>query len=492
MLHQHYHNLQMNWIVLGSIIYVSAVIGVCLHIIYDTRSTAKALAYVLFAVFVPFFGIAIYYTVGLNYRKKRLYSKKITNDKKVLAEVRERITVESEKAWNTREPEVQKHKKLALYLLNDGLSPLAGNNEVELLLNGENKFPEVLEALRNAKRHIHIEYYIFEDGEIGEQIKNILLQKVQEGVKVRFIYDDFGSRSIRKSYVPELIRGGVEAFPFYKITFILFANRINYRNHRKIIVIDGCTGFVGGINVSDRYVNSETHPKQLYWRDTHVKIAGPGVYYLQYLFICDWSFCSGKHLKPQPDFFCHQPTKGKAIVQIAASGPDSEVPTLMFSLAQTISLAEKELLITTPYFIPGDSILDALHVAALSGVKVKLLVPGKSDSAFVNLAARSYYGELLKSGVEIYLYKKGFVHAKTVVSDGQLSIIGTANMDHRSFELNFEVNSMIYDDKTSKKLREAFYNDLENAKQINPITWRRRKWYKQMPEKLARLVSPLL
>jgi cardiolipin synthase len=482
----------MSWIILAIIFYVLIVIVVCLHIIYDTRSTAKALAYVLFALFVPVIGIAIYYSVGLNYRKKKLYSKKITNDNKILAEVRERITVESEKAWNTPEPEVKKHKKLALYLLNDGMSPLAGNNEVELLLNGENKFPEVLEALRNAKHHIHIEYYIFEDGEIGEQIKEILLQKVQEGVKVRFIYDDFGSRTVRKSYVPELIRGGVEAFPFYKITFILFANRVNYRNHRKIIVIDGCTGFVGGINVSDRYINSKENPKQLYWRDTHVKISGPGVYYLQYLFICDWNFCSGRRLKPEPEFFCHKPTRGKAIVQIAASGPDSEMPTLMFSLVQAIGLSEKELLITTPYFIPGESVLDALHVAAMSGVKVKLLVPGKSDSAFVDAAARSYYGELLHSGVEIYLYQKGFVHAKTMVSDSQLSIIGTANMDHRSFELNFEVNSMIYDDKTSKKLRDAFYTDLEYSKKINPDTWKRRKWYKQMPERLARLVSPLL
>lgn len=483
----------MNWILLAVICYIFIVIVVCLHIVYDTRSTAKALAYVLVAVFVPLIGIAIYYTVGLNYRKKKLYSKKITNDNKILAEVRERITVESEKAWNTHEPEVQKHKKLALYLLNDGMSPLTGNNQVELLLNGENKFPEVLEALRNAKHHIHIEYYIFDDGEIGEQIKEILLQKVKEGVQVRFIYDDFGSRSIRKSYVPELIAGGVEAFPFYKIIFIIFANRINYRNHRKIIVIDSCTGFVGGINVSDRYINHKDKPDQLFWRDTHVKIVGPGVYYLQYLFICDWNFCSGKHLKPQPDFFCNKPNpKGKAIVQIAASGPDSEMPTLMFSLVQAISLSEKELLITTPYFIPGESILDALHVAALSGIKVKILVPGKSDSAFVDAAARSYYGELLHSGVEIYLYQKGFVHAKTMVSDGQLSIIGTANMDHRSFELNFEVNSMIYDDKTSEQLRDAFYNDLKDSKKINPDTWKRRPFYKQLPEKLTRLLSPLL
>jgi cardiolipin synthase len=480
----------MNWIVLATTAYVIIVIVVCLRIIYDTPSTSKALAYVMVAIFLPVVGIAIYFGLGINYRKEKLYSKKIVRDKTVLADLRERITLETEKSWDTKSPAIQKHKKLALYLLNDGMSPLTGGNEVKLLINGENKFPEVIEALKSAKHHIHIEYYIFEDGEIGEEIKNILIQKAKEGVAVRFIYDDFGSRSIRKEFVDEMIDAGVQAFPFYKIIFILLANRVNYRDHRKIIIVDGCTGFVGGINVSDRYINK---PGQLYWRDTHVKIIGPGVYYLQYLFICDWNFCAGKRLKLERDFFCTRPTThGKAVVQIAASGPDSDVPTLMFSMAQTIGLAEKELLITTPYFIPGESILNALHIAALSGVKIKILVPDKSDSALVNAAARSYYGDLLAAGAEIYLYQKGFIHAKTLVSDGQLAIIGTANMDHRSFELNFEVNSMIYDTATAEQLRDVFYDDIKNAKKINPNTWKKRPLYKQLPERVVRLLSPLL
>lgn len=480
----------MNWIELATTAYIVVIIIVCLNIIYNTPSTAKALSYVLVSIFLPVIGMIIYFTVGLNYRKKKLYSKKIVRDKTALEDLRRRVTVESEKAWDTKEPAIQKHKKLALYLLNDGMSPLSGGNEVKLLINGEKKFPAVLEALKNAKHHIHIEYYIFEDGDIAEQIKDILIQKAKDGVAVRFIYDDFGSRSIRKEFVKELTDAGVQAFPFYKIRFILFANRINYRDHRKIIVVDGCIGFVGGINVSDRYINK---PGQLFWRDTHVMINGPGVYYLQYLFISDWNFCSGKHLKLERDFFCTKPTtSGKATVQIAASGPDSDVPTLMFSMVQTIGLAEKELLITSPYFIPGESIMNALHVAVKSGVKVKILVPDKSDSALVNAAARSYYGELLAAGVEIYLYQKGFVHAKTLVSDGQLVIIGTANMDHRSFELNFEVNSMIYDTATAEQLRDVFYDDIKNAKKINANTWKKRPVYKQMPEKLVRLLSPLL
>jgi cardiolipin synthase len=481
----------MNWYLPAIAIYVLLVIFVCLRILYDTRSTTKTSAYLLIAILIPFLGMIIYFAVGANYRKNKLYSKKIGTDRKLLAEIREQIIQESKKSWNTGEEEVKGHKKLARMLLNDN-SPLTSNNEVKLYINGEEKFPDVLEALRNAKHHIHMEYYIFEDDNIGNQIKDVLIERAAAGVNVRFIYDDFGSRSIRHTLVPELIGGGVEAYPFYKILFIALSNRTNYRDHRKIIVVDGCTGFVGGINVSDRYINGK-NKKQVYWRDTHVRITGPGVYYLQYLFICDWNFCAGQKLPLQAGFFCSTRSgKGKAIVQIAASGPDSDIPTIMFSLIQTIGLAEEELLITSPYFIPGESILDAINVAARSGVKVQLLVPGKSDSAFINAAARSYYRELLEAGVEVYLYRKGFVHAKTIVADGKLAIIGTANMDHRSFELNFEVNSMIYDSGIASELRNAFLNDIKDAVRINPKNWAKRTLFKQLPEKIIRLLSPLL
>ena len=307
---------------------------------------------------------------------------------------------------------------------------------------------------------------------------------------MRFIYDDFGSSSIRREFVDEMVKGGVQAFPFYKVHFILLANRVNYRNHRKIIVIDGSVGFTGGINVADRYINKAGKP---FWRDTHLMIEGPGVNYLQYLFICDWNFCSGRHLKLQQGFFSTVPTPGgKATVQIVASGPDSDQPTVMFSIVETIMLAEKELLITTPYFIPGGNVLNALQIAARSGVAIKLLVPYRSDSRLVNAAARSYYAELLDAGAEVYLYQQGFIHAKTLVSDGDLAIIGTANMDHRSFELNFEVNAMVYDKALAQELRKVFYEDINHAKKINPKTWKARSFYRQLPEKVARLFSGLI
>jgi len=484
---------EIRWILLLEIVYTLAIIATCLRIIYDTRSTTKTLAYLMLTIFLPVVGIIIYFCIGTNYRKRKLYSKKIVLDEQMQLRIREQIYLESKKIWDTVPEEILKYQKLAQLLLNDGMSYLTGNNKVDVLLNGEQKFPEVLRSLQDAKDHIHIEYYIFEDDKIGNAIKDILIAKAKTGVNVRLIYDDFGSRSIRKNVIPELLEAGVEAYPFYRILFIALANRINYRNHRKIIVIDGHIGFTGGINVSDRYINTEENKDQVFWRDTHVKITGTGAFYLQYLFICDWNFCADEALKIEPGFF-YEPKEngGDAVVQIAASGPDSDNPTILFSLIQAIGMAEEEILLTTPYFIPGESLLDALTVAALSGVKVILLVPDKSDSRMVAAAARSFYSELLVAGVEIYQYEKGFIHAKTMVSDQQLSVIGTANMDNRSFELNFEVNAVIYDNDTAEEMTRIFYQDLKVSRKIDPAEWENRPLYKQLPEKLARLLSPLL
>ena len=420
-----------------SIAYILCIIFICFKILYGVHSTTKTFAYLLITLFVPLVGMLVYLAVGANYRKNKLYTKKIINDDQLLADIRCKIIEESRENLDGTEEIVKSHNRLVQLLLNDN-SPLTRNNGVKLLLNGETKFPVVISALQEAKHHIHMEYYIFEDDQIGNEIKNVLIQKAREGVKVRFIYDDLGSRSIRKKFISELKEGGVEVFPFYKILFIAFSNRTNYRNHRKIIVIDGCTSFVGGINVSDRYINGADR-KKLFWRDTHVQISGPGVFYLQYLFICDWNFCSQQQIPIEHDYFpSYDLKKGDAFVQIAASGPDSDSPTIMYSLIETILGAREELLITSPYFIPGQSILDALCVSAISGVKIKLLAPRVSDSVIVNAAAKSFYAEILDAGVEIYLYKKGFVHAKTVVADGELAIVGSANLDQRSFELNFE------------------------------------------------------
>lgn len=485
----------MNWLLLIEFIYFILLVLVCLRIIYDTRSSTKTLAYLLLVIFVPLAGMLFYFTVGINYRKRKLYSKKLIEDDKLAYKIEEKINAYSQKTFLQGNTVVQESRQMAKLLVQDNLSALTSGNTVRLLINGENKFPEVIEAMKAAQHHIHIEYYIYEDDEIGNAIAEILMQKAKEGVSIRFIYDDFGSLAIRKKMAARMRTAGVEVVPFYKINFIALANRMNYRNHRKIIVIDGKTAFVGGINVSDKYINSPSDSNKLFWRDTHLRIDGPGILYLQYLFLCDWNFCANDNLQPDESFFFHpssfEVTNDK-VVQIAASGPDSDHPTILYSLLQAITLAKNEVMITTPYFIPGESIMDALKVAALGGVSVKLLVPGISDSRIVNAAARSYYSDLLKAGVEIYLYQKGFVHAKTMVTDRKVAVVGTANMDFRSFDLNFEVNAIVYDEEIASELTDVFYADIKDAEKIDVSKWKNRPLYKQLLERISRLISPLL
>ena len=453
------------------------------------------MAYLLFAIFVPFVGMIFYFSFGINYRKRRMYSKKLVENDAMLEDLKNQIKDYSKANFESRGQDFKTNRELVNMLVKDSMSALTSGNQLDLLVNGEKKFPLVLRDLENAKHHIHIQYYIYEDDEIGRAIENILIKKSAEGVKVRFIYDDFGSHAITKKMVQRLRDAKVEVFPFQKIKFILFANRINHRNHRKIIVIDGDLAFVGGINVSDKYINPEEDLKKLYWRDTHLRIHGPGAYYLQYLFLCDWNFCAHTQLRPNSEFFpftASSPRPGDKMLQIAASGPDSESPTILYSLLQAIGIAQEELLVTTPYYIPDDSVQQALIMAALGGLKVKLLVPGVSDSAIVNAAARAYYGDLLKAGVEIYLYQKGFVHAKTLVADRKLAMVGTANMDYRSFDLNFEVNAIVYDKSFSQELADTFMNDLQFAEKIDPEKWFARPFHHFLFEKVAKLVGPLL
>jgi cardiolipin synthase len=487
----------MNWIVVLDILYIFILIVVCLRIIFDTTSTNKTLAYLLLVIFIPVAGILFYFSFGTNYRKRRIYSKKLVEDDALGRRLIEEVISKTELNLQRDMREIGEAKSLVKLLLKDSLSPLTTGNAVKILKNGEGKFYEVFKALEGAKHHIHIEYYIYDNDVIGNEIKEVLIRKAKQGVKVRFIYDAFGSRSIRKRFTRDLRDAGVEAVPFNRIRFILLANPINYRNHRKIIVVDGNCGFVGGINISDRYINDPRYngkkKTRLYWRDTHMRIDGPGVQYLQYLFFCDWNFCAKQQLRPDQLYFdTRNNPNGDEHVQIAASGPDSPTSTIMLSLVKAINLAKKEILLVTPYFIPGETILNALKVASLGGVTVKIIAPGISDSKFVNAAAWSYYDDMLSAGVEIYLYRKGFIHVKTLVVDDLISIVGTANMDLRSFDVNFEVNAIVYSRRVAGEMRETFLDDMKDSEKIQPEIWRKRPMFKQFPERVARLLSPLL
>jgi len=483
----------MKPVIIFDIVYVIVLVLVCLRIIFETRSSSKTLAYLLLAIFFPVGGILFYFIFGVNYHKRIIYTKKLVQDEAQLKELNKRTISLSARNLKKNALEIGDGQSLVSLLMNDSLSPLTSGNSVKLLINGEGKFPEVIRALENARHHIHLEYYIYDDDVIGNTMKDLLIRKAKEGIEVRLIYDDFGSSSIRKNLVKELRDGGVLAYPFNRVRLLFFANRINYRNHRKIIIVDGDFGFVGGINIADRYINNNGDAQKLYWRDTHVRIDGPGIMFLQHLFLSDWNFCSGQKLLPEKPYFHATPLKNSNIsVQIAASGPDSPASTIKLSFLKAINLARKEILLSTPYLIPGGSIMDALKVASLGGVTVKILVPGICDSKLVNAAAWSNYGELLRSGVEIYTYHKGFIHSKIMVIDGGISIIGTANMDHRSFDLNFEVNAIIYGSDFGDQLRKSFQLDLRSANKLMYEEWISRPIYIRLLERTARLFSPLL
>lgn len=483
----------MSWILLAEIAYGLLVVFVILRVLYDTRSSTKALAYILFIVFVPFVGMVFYFSVGINYRKRKLYSKKIVDDEPLRKSIRERMNTYSELISNSGLV-ASRYQNLSEYIRHSGSSPLTANNQVKLLINGEEKFPELLKALENAKSHIHIEYYIYENDSTGNSVADVLIRKAKEGVEVRFMYDDFGSR-LGKAFIKKLEDAGVQTAPFYKIIWYAFANRLNYRNHRKIIIIDGNIGFVGGINMSDRYRNDLKNGNPLFWRDTHLMMTGAATSYLQYLFLCDWNFCSPTRLDYDTVYFPDQ-TQHESIendvVQIAASGPDSTQPVIFYSLLEAIGSAKKNIYITSPYFIPGESLMDALIIAVQSGLDVKILIPGISDSKMVNAAASAYYTELLQYGAQIYQYNKGFIHAKTMVIDDNLAIVGSANMDYRSFDLNFEVNAMVYSKTIAKQLTDAFNEDLEASAIIDAEVWLHRPKYILLWEKMVRLLSPFL
>ncbi|HNP17154.1 MAG TPA: cardiolipin synthase [Fulvivirga sp.] len=484
----------MNWIILIEIAYILFIILVVLRALYDTRSTTKALAYILFIIFIPIAGIIFYFFFGINYRKRKLYSKKIVDDEPLRQRIKQNWNRYSKSIGNSGLIE-KKRETLIEYIRQSSSSPLTANNEVKLLINGEEKFPELLKALENAKSHIHIEYYIYENDITGNQIADLLIRKAKEGIEVRFMYDDFGSHGLGKRFLQKLEDGGVQTAPFYKIRWYLLANRLNYRNHRKIVIIDGMVSFIGGINMSDKYRNDLNKKNHLYWRDTHLMITGQATTYLQYLFLGDWNFSSAVSFQYSeiyfPDFV-KQGTIENEAVQIAASGPDSVQPVIFYSLLEAIGCAKKRIYITSPYFIPGESLMDVLIIAIQGGLDVKILVPGHSDSKMVNRAASAYYTELLRYGADIYQYNKGFVHAKTMVIDDDLSIIGSSNMDYRSFELNFEANAMVYSKNITAQLTKVFETDLQDAEKINATDWLNRPKYIQLWEKVVRLLSPLL
>lgn len=471
-------------------LFTLTIIFIAIVIFFENEDPSKTLAWLLVLVFLPILGFILYMFLGRKFRKIKRYRKK------GLAIFKEFSKIESSAGNYIIEGQkyIEKHlphkEKLINLILNSACSPFTINNKTQLLNNGKETFQSFFQAMERAKHHIHLEFYIFRNDNIGTKMQKLLIKKAQEGVEIRLIYDGYGSIKLNKEFIRELKINGVQTASFSPLSIPLANKRVDYRNHRKILVVDGKVGFVGGINVGDEYMGKS--PDFIDWRDTHLRIEGDGVKILQNIFLQDWCFTTHEDINEDIYYPIFNEIMGEELVQIAAGGPDSPWEPIMHMYFSMIATAEKSVYLTTPYFIPTESINAAIKNAALSGLDVRIILPGKPDSRFVLWASMSYIRELLEVGVRVYQYQKGFIHAKTLVVDGLVSSIGTANMDIRSFKLNFEVNAFIYNQKVSEELERDFFNDLKNCREISYTSYENRPLIMKFLESLARLFSPLL
>ncbi len=472
--------------------YLAILVFTMVRILLDTATSSKSLAYVLLVLTVPVLGIIFYFSFGVNYRHRSYHLEANSAHIEVTKSYKERIS-DATKQLHTHS-EIPRHYRSLVSFHHQTMDAFLSENSFQLLINGEDKFPNVLKTLFGARRFIHMEYYAWENDVRGNQIKEVLIQKAKEGLKIRILYDDYASMGIRKNIVKELQEAGVEIYPKIKLKLRQFANRLNHRDHRKVIIVDGEFGFIGGINISDRYDN--TIDTKLYWRDTHLKFTGPLVHDLQRHFLASWNAAQPNKLLFSDALIASggssESLPFSGLSQIVPGGPYYSFSNIMLSYLKIFNLARKTLYITNPYFIPSSSILNALKQAAMSGVDVRLLLPDTSDSWLVGAASRFYFEELLDAGVRIFLYTKGFVHAKTVVADSSVSVIGTANMDIRSFDLNFEIMSVVYGDGLGKKMEAVFFEDLKLSEEIDANFWKQQPIYRKLTYATARLVSAFL
>lgn len=460
-------------------------------IFFQRKEPTTVWAWLLVLYFIPILGFILYLILGQDYRKDKMFKMKgIEGD--VKSAVRKQEESIYKKRLRMRDPEINRFQSLMLYNLNEEESVITDNNHVKIYVDGKAKFEALLTELEHAVNYIHIEYYIIRNDELWAEIEEVLVRKVKQGVEVRVLFDSMGCRSMHKSDWKRMEAAGIKTAEFFPAILGKLQLRVNYRNHRKIVVIDGRIGFVGGFNVGREYLGLSE--KFGYWRDTHLCIEGSAVTTLAMRFVLDWNYASRENLFLEDRLF-DIPVyvrNGKDAVQIVSSGPDSKTKGVRNNYLRLISMAKDHIYLQTPYFIPDDSIWDALRIAAKSGVDVRIMIPCKPDHPFVYWATYSYIGDMIDAGAKCYIYNNGFLHAKGVAVDGLVCCYGTANMDIRSFKLNFEVNATIYSAKTTKKLEEAFENDIHKSTLITSRMYKERGLVIRVKEQFCRLLSPLL
>ena len=462
------------------IVYLITVLGVIVVIISENRNPIKTITWIMVLIFLPVVGFVIYIVFGQDYTKRRFMSKRM------YSKIKTRPLAEIDSSELVHYP--SKYIDLIKLLRNSNQAHLLYGSSVEYFITGRDKFQALFHDIDKATDHIHIEYYVWDDDVIGNQLKDLLIKKSAEGIKIRVIVDAVGSWRVKNSFYEQLRSAGIEVEEFMKVTFPMFTSHVNYRNHRKIVVIDGQVGYIGGMNVADRYING---PSWGNWRDTHIRIEGKGVQGLQSIFLIDWYMVS-KSLITARKYFPPLESYGDNSMQIVSSGPYSPAREIMQGFMQAIFGAQSYIYIQTPYFIPPESLSEALIAASVRGVDVRLMVPRRSDTLLVQLASRSYFKKLLRAGVNIYFYEPGFLHSKLMVIDDSLTLMGSANFDIRSFEQNLEVVAFIYNETTAIRGKEIFVEDQNNSTAIVLREWIRRPVWMRFKESFIRLFTPLL
>ena len=462
------------------ILYVLTVLSVVAVVISENRNPVRTVAWILAVIFLPVIGIFWYAVFGQDITKKYVISRRM------YSKLKRRPLDEMGTPVEFDVPE--EHENLVNLLKNMDYNPVLGGNDVKLFTNGTEKFKHLFEDIENAKEHIHIEYYVLLDDNLGKRFQDALIKKAKEGLEIRIIYDSFGSRKIKKKYIEEYRMAGIEIEPFLKLTWNAITSRLNYRTHRKIIVIDGKIGYVGGMNIADRYIDGFDWG---IWRDTHARIVGKGVQGLQSVFLIDWYFVS-QTLITSRKYFPLLENFGDVHMQVVNSGPLSEANEISHGILQAIYDAKKSIFIQTPYFLPPDAMIDALQAASVRGVDVRIMMSAQSDVPLVQMASRSFIKDMLKAGVKVYFYKKGFMHSKLMTFDDSLTLIGSVNFDSRSFEQNFEIEAFIYDESVTRESIDIFTEDQRHSELILMKEWKKRPVIKRFFESVLRLFAPLL
>lgn len=475
--------IYVHWIII--VLYVAVIVGIMLTVLMDNRQPAKTIAWVLVLLFVPVVGIVLYIFFGQDTRKMKLISGRS------LDQLSKRSMLEFVEQRNLRMPEY--FSSLVRLFTNQSLSLPFKDNAVEFYTDGYQFFPALLQAIKGATNHIHLDTYIIADDPLGRLVSDALIAKAREGVEVRLIYDDVGCWRVPERFFDRMRQAGVKVRSFMPVRFPAFTSKVNYRNHRKVCVIDGTQGFIGGMNIALRYVKG-LHGGTLPWRDTHMRLRGSVVYALQRAFLVDWYFVDRtlindhRYYPPMPWHISND-----SLAQVVTSSPIAQWPDIMQGYVRILLEAKRYVYMETPYFLPTEPVMFAMRTAALAGVDVRLLIPRRSDAWLIQLASMSYVTETLEAGVKVRLYEKGFNHSKLLVADDQISTCGSTNIDFRSFENNFEANVFFYDRQTALRIKDIYMRDedcsinFSEARELH-----HRPYMHRFVESLLRLLSPLL